>query len=54
MSENKHDFSKLLANMPAYISELARISKVHERSIMRMRDGESVLRGTENKVLYGL
>jgi hypothetical protein len=40
--------------MPANLSELARLSTVSERSIMRMRDGEAVLRGTANKVLRGL
>jgi GIY-YIG catalytic domain len=51
---NMHDFSKLLENMPANLSDLARAADVSERSIMRMRDGESVLRGTANKVLRGL
>jgi hypothetical protein len=54
MSTNTHDFGKLLENMPANLSELARLADVSERSIMRMRDGESVLRGTANKVLRGL
>lgn len=54
MSTNMFDFSKLLENMPANLSELARSAAVSERSIMRMRDGESVLRGTANKVLRGL
>ena len=54
VSTNIHDFSKLVENMPANLSELARLSRVSERSIMRMRDGESVLRGTANKVLRGL
>ncbi len=54
MSTNMHDFGKLIENMPANLSELARLSNVSERSIMRMRDGESVLRGTANKVLRGL
>jgi hypothetical protein len=54
VSANMHDFRKLIANMPANLSELARLSDVSERSIMRMRDGESVLRGTANKVLRGL
>jgi hypothetical protein len=54
VSTDMHNFSKLIENMPANLSELARLSKVSERSIMRMRDGESVLRGTANKVLRGL
>ncbi|HLI90035.1 MAG TPA: hypothetical protein VKV37_15200 [Ktedonobacteraceae bacterium] len=54
MAANMHDFGKLIENMPANLSELARLSGVSERSIMRMRDGESVLRGTANKVLRGL
>lgn len=54
MSTNMHDFGKLIENMPANLSELARLANVSERSIMRMRDGDSVLRGTANKVLRGL
>jgi predicted transcriptional regulator len=54
VATNMHDFSKLLENMPANLSDLARAADVSERSIMRMRDGESVLRGTANKVLRGL
>ncbi len=54
MTTNTHDFGELIANMPANLSELARLSGVSERSIMRMRDGDSVLRGTANKVLKGL
>ena len=54
VSTNMYDFGKLLENMPANLSELARLADVSERSIMRMRDGESVLRGTANKVLRGL
>lgn len=54
MSTQMYDFGKLLENMPANLSELARLADVSERSIMRMRDGESVLRGTANKVLRGL
>lgn len=54
VSTNMYDFGKLIENMPANLSELARLSNVSERSIMRMRDGESVLRGTANKVLRGL
>ncbi len=45
-----YNFGKLLENMPANLSELARLADVSERSIMRMRDGESVLRGTANKL----
>ena len=54
VSTNIHDFGKLIENMPANLSELARIADVSERSIMRMRDGDAVLRGTANKVLRGL
>lgn len=54
MSTEMQEFRKLIENMPANISELARLAGVSERSIMRMRDGESVLRGTANKVLRGL
>ncbi len=54
MPSHTHEFSKLIENMPANLSELARLSNVSERSIMRMRDGDSVLRGTANKVLRGL
>ncbi len=54
VSTNMHDFGKLIENMPANLSELARLSDVSERSIMRMRDGDAVLRGTANKVLRGL
>ena len=54
MSTNIFDFGRLLENMPANLSELARLADVSERSIMRMRDGDAVLRGTANKVLRGL
>jgi hypothetical protein len=54
VSTNIFDFSKALENMPANLSELARLADVSERSLMRMRDGESVLRDTANKVLRGL
>ncbi len=54
MSTDTPNFGKLLENMPANLSELARLSNVSERSIMRMRDGHFVLRGTANKVLQGL
>ena len=54
VTENLHPFSKLLENMPASLAELARTSGVHERSIMRMRDGNRVQRSTANKVLRGL
>ena len=50
VSTNMYNFGKLLENMPANLSELARLADVSERSIMRMRDGESVLRGTANKL----
>lgn len=49
-----YDFRKLVENMPATLGELARASDVHERSIMRMRDGDAVLRSTANKILKGL
>jgi hypothetical protein len=54
MSTEIYDFKKLIDNMPATLSELGRASGVHERSIMRMRDGEAVYRSTANKVLRGL
>ncbi len=54
VTTDRYDFGKLLDNLPATLSELARSSDVHERSIMRMRDGEAVLRSTANKVLRGL
>jgi hypothetical protein len=54
MADEKKDFRKLIEHMPANISELAKAADVHERTIMRMRDGDSVLRGTANKVLRGL
>src|SRR5258708_4595914 len=53
-TENMYQFSKLLENMPASLSELSRIANVHERSIMRMRDGNRVQRSTVNKVLRAL
>jgi hypothetical protein len=54
VATEKYDFAKLIENMPCSIAELARVSGVNERSIMRMRDGERVQRSTANKVLYGL
>jgi hypothetical protein len=54
VTDNMYEFAKLLENMPASLAELARISGVHERSIMRMRDGRRVQRSTANKVLRGL
>ena len=54
MSTNMYDLGKLLENMPANLSELARLADVSERSIMGMRDGDAVLRGTANKILRGL
>lgn len=50
----KHDFEKLLENMPATQAELARLSGMNERTIIRMKGGEVVLRSTVNKVLRGL
>ena len=54
MADNNYEFSKLLENMPASLSELARRADVHERSIMRMRDGNRMQRATVNKVLRAL
>jgi hypothetical protein len=54
VATDKHDFIKLLDNMPANQAELARLSEVNERTIIRMKNGETVLRGTANKVLRGL
>ena len=54
MTSNTYEFAKLIQNMPSSLSELARLSGVHERSIMRMRDGQRVQRSTANKVLRGL
>jgi hypothetical protein len=54
VSTNKHDFIKLIDNMPANQAELARLSGVNERTIIRMKNGEAILRGTANKVLRGL
>ena len=54
MATEKHDFEKLLENMPATQAELARLSGINERTIIRMKGGEIVLRSTANKVLRGL
>lgn len=54
MADNSYEFRKLLENMPASLSELARRADVHERSIMRMRDGSRMQRATVNKVLRAL
>jgi len=54
MTTEKHDFEKLLENMPATQAELARLSGINERTITRMKSGEVVLRSTANKVLKGL
>ena len=54
METEKYDFIKLLENMPASQAELARSSRVSERTIIRMKNGESMLRSTANKVLSGL
>jgi hypothetical protein len=54
VTENMYDFAKLLGNVPASLSELARLADVSERSIMRMRDGHRVQRNIANKVLYAL
>jgi predicted transcriptional regulator len=54
VATEKHDFEKLLENMPATQAELARLSGINERTIIRMKGGEIVLRSTANKVLRGL
>lgn len=54
VAAEKHDFEKLLENMPATQAELARLSGMNERTIIRMKNGEIVLRSTANKVLKGL
>lgn len=54
VATEKHDFEKLLENMPATQAELARLSGINERTIIRMKNGEIVLRSTANKVLRGL
>jgi hypothetical protein len=54
VATENYDFIKLLDNMPANQAELARLSKVNERTIIRMKSGEAVLRGTANKVLAAL
>ena len=54
MTDEKKDFRKLIDDMPANLTELARTAHVSERSVMRMRDGHAVLRGTANKILLGL
>jgi predicted transcriptional regulator len=54
VATEKHDFEKLLENMPATQAELARLSGMNERTIIRMKNGEVVLRSTANKVLRGL
>ncbi len=54
MATEKHDFAKLLEDMPATQAELARLSGINERTIIRMKGGEIVLRSTANKVLRGL
>jgi predicted transcriptional regulator len=54
VATEKHDFEKLLENMPATQAELARLSGMNERTIIRMKNGEIVLRSTANKVLKGL
>jgi predicted transcriptional regulator len=54
VATEKHDFEKLLENMPATQAELARLSGINERTIIRMKSGEIVLRSTANKVLRGL
>lgn len=54
VATDMHEFSELIENMPATQAELARLSGLSERSIIRMKDGEIVLRSTANKVLRGL
>ncbi len=54
MAIEMHDFAKLLENMPATQAELARLSGINERTIIRMKAGDAVLRSTANKTLRGL
>jgi predicted transcriptional regulator len=54
VASEKHDFGKLLENMPATQAEVARLSGINERTIVRMKGGEVVLRSTANKVLRAL
>jgi predicted transcriptional regulator len=54
VATEKYDFIKLLDNMPANQAELARRSGVNERTIIRVKNGEAILRGTANKILRGL
>ncbi len=54
MATEMHDFEKLLENMPATQAELARLAGMNERTIIRMKGGEAVLRSTANKVLRAL
>jgi len=54
VATEKHDFGKLLEQMPATQAELARLTGINERTIIRMKSGEIVLRSTANKVLRGL
>ena len=54
VATEKREFIKLMDNMPASQAELARLSGVNERTIIRMKNGETILRGTANKVLRGL
>ena len=54
VAENTYNFAWLLENMPASLTELARLADVSERSIMRMRDGHKMQRNIANKVLYAL
>ncbi|HLG65988.1 MAG TPA: GIY-YIG nuclease family protein [Ktedonosporobacter sp.] len=54
VATEKYDFIKLLDNMPANQAELARQSGVNERTIIRMKNGDAILRGTANKILRGL
>lgn len=54
VAENTYDFVWLLENMPASLTELARLADVSERSVMRMRDGHRVQRNIANKILRAL
>jgi hypothetical protein len=53
-SEDTYDLLQLIEDMPASQAELARQSKLNERSIIRIKNGASVQRSTANKVLHGL
>lgn len=54
MSTETYEFTKLLDDMPATQAQLARLSGINERTIIRMKGGATVLRSTANKVLKAL